>query len=78
MVETQKENGEKYPPRTHYQLLSRLHRYSSLLRPDVDLPLFCSGRFTFRGLLIKGLGSLYNEQGTYTLLGCLIHYKITA
>ena len=27
IVETRKENGEKYPPRTLYQLLSGLHRY---------------------------------------------------
>ena len=38
IVETRKENGEKYPLRTLYQLLSGLHCYTSLLHPDVDLP----------------------------------------
>ena len=47
IVETPKENGEKYPPRTLYQLLSRLHCYASLFHPDEDLPQFCSSKLTF-------------------------------
>ena len=46
-VETRKENGKKYPPRTLYQLLSRLHRYILLLHPDKDLTQFCSSKNTF-------------------------------
>ena len=49
-VETRKENGKKYPPRTPYQLLSRLHRYILLLHADKDLPQFCSSKNTFRRL----------------------------
>ena len=59
IVETRKENGEKYPPHTLYQLLSRLHHYVSLLHPDEDLPQFCSSKNTFCRLLIKALASLY-------------------
>ena len=47
IVETRKENRENYPPRTLYQLLSVLHQYASLLRPDMDLPQFSSSKFTF-------------------------------
>ena len=60
IVETQKENGEKYPPRTLYQLLSGLHRYASLLHPDVDLPQFCSSKLTFRRLH-RTLNNLFKE-----------------
>ena len=49
-VETRKGNGRKYPPRTLYQLLSRLHRYILLLHPDKDLPQFCSSKNTFHRL----------------------------
>ena len=77
IVETRKENGEKYRPLTLYQLLSGLHRYASLLYLDVDLPQFSSSNFTFRRLLTKALGSLKNGQGNYTLLGCFIPYNIT-
>ena len=77
VVETRRENGEKYPPLTLYHLLSGLHRYALLLYLDVDLPQFSSNKFTFRCLLIKALGSLKNGQRNYTLLGCFIHYNIT-
>ena len=77
IVETRKENGEKYRLLTLYQLLSGLHRYASLLYVDLDLPQFSSSNFTFRRLLTKALGSLKNGQGNYTLLGCFIPYNIT-
>ena len=77
IVETRKENGEKDPLLTLYQLLSGLHRYASLLHSDMDLPQFSSSKFTFRCLLIKALGILKNGQGNYTLLGCFILYNIT-
>ena len=77
IVETRKVNGEKYPPLTLYQLLSKLHHYASLIYLDMDLPQFSSSKFTFRRPLIKALSSLKNGQGNYTLLECFIHYNIT-
>ena len=77
IVKTRKQNGEKYRLFTLYQLLSGLHHHALLLYSDVDLPQFCSSKFTFRRLLIKALGSLKNGHGNYTLLGCFMHYNIT-
>ena len=68
IVETRKEKGKKYPPRTLYQLLSGLHRYFTQTWAYLSFTQF---------LLIEALGSLYNGQGDYTLLGCFIHSKIT-
>ena len=60
IVETRKENGEKYPPKTLYQLLSGLHRYASVLHPDEDLPPFCSSKSIFRRLH-RTLDNLFKE-----------------
>ena len=84
IVETRKENGEKYPPHTLYQLHSGLHRYASLLHLDVDLLQFCSSKLTFHrchrtlGMSTNiSLGQFVQWASDYTLLGCFIHDKIT-
>ena len=44
IVETSKENCEKY---SMHMLTSGLHRYASLLHPNVDIPQFHSSKFIY-------------------------------
>ena len=60
VVETRKESGEKYPPRTIYQLLSGLYCYVSIVNPDEDVPQFCSNKSIFRRLN-RTLDNLFKE-----------------
>ena len=77
IVETRKENGEKYPPLMLQQLLSDcIATLRYFIRTWTYVPQFSSSKFTFSRLLINAQGSLKNEQGNYTLLGCFIHYNI--
>ena len=61
IVETRKENGEKYPPRTLYQLLSGLHRYFNRTWTNLSFVLASLPFTVFIGhlvcLLIKALSS---------------------